>query len=93
MTTRSRVELYEQIRKAHDREEVSIRELARRFRVHRRDVRRALESPLPPPRQAPLPRPSLLDEWKPTIDAWLEADRTAPPQAAAHGAAGVATPA
>jgi transposase len=78
MTTRSRVELYEQIRKVHDREEVSIRELARRFRVHRRDVRRALESPLPPPRQAPLPRPSLLNEWKPTIDGWLEADRTAP---------------
>ena len=73
------MELYEQIRKVRDREEgVSIRELSRRFRVHRRDVRQALASPVPPPRQAPPPRPSLLDEWKPTIDAWLEADRTAP---------------
>lgn len=73
------MELYEQIRKVHDREEgISIRELSRRFRVHRRDVRQALASPLPPPRQSPPPRPSLLDEWKPTIDAWLEADRSAP---------------
>lgn len=72
------MELYEQIRKVHDREGVSIRELSRRFRVHRRDVRQALASPVPPPRQAPPPRPSLLDEWKPTIDAWLEADRAAP---------------
>jgi transposase len=78
MRTRSRVELYEQIRKVHGREGVSIRELSRRFRVHRRDVRQALASPVPPARQAPPPRPSLLDEWKPTIDAWLEADRAAP---------------
>ena len=72
------MELYEQIRKVHDREGVSIRELSRRFRVHRRDVRQALLSPVPPARQSLSPRPSLLDEWKPTIDAWLEADRTAP---------------
>jgi hypothetical protein len=37
---RSKVSTYEQIRRAHDREGLSIRALARRFRVHRRDVRR-----------------------------------------------------
>lgn len=72
------MKLYEQIRKAHEREQLSVRELARRFHVHRRDVRQALESPVPPARKSP-PRPvTVLDAWKPTIDGWLEADRTAP---------------
>ena len=53
MAKRSRVELYEQIRKAHEREKLSIHELARRFHTHRRYVRRALESALPPPRKVP----------------------------------------
>ncbi len=70
--------LYEQIRKVGEREELSVRELARRFHVHRRDVRQALASPVPPERKVPeRPAPSL-DRWKPTIDGWLEADRTAP---------------
>ena len=72
------MELYEQIRKVHARDGVSIRELSRRFRVHRRDVRSALESAVPPPRKMAPPRPSVLDGWKPTIDAWLEADKSAP---------------
>ena len=45
--------LYEQIRKAHEREQLSVRELARRFRVHRRDVRQALASAVPPERKQP----------------------------------------
>ncbi|MDQ4129679.1 MAG: hypothetical protein M3133_01585 [Actinomycetota bacterium] len=54
MPRRSKVELYEQIRKVRQREQsVSIRELARRFHVHRRDVRQALVSALPPPHQVP----------------------------------------
>jgi predicted transcriptional regulator len=44
---RSRVELFEQIRRDRDREGVSIHELARLHGVHRRAVRQALESPLP----------------------------------------------
>jgi transposase len=73
------VELFEQIRRARRREpEVSIRGLARRFETHRRTVREALASAVPPPRR-PAVRPSpVLDEWKPTIDVWLEADREAP---------------
>lgn len=72
------MELFEQIRKAHDREQLSVRELARRFGTHRRTVRDALMSAVPSPRKA-VPRASpVLDEWKPTIDEWLAADRDAP---------------
>ena len=46
---RSRVELFEQIRRDRRIEDLSIRELAERHNVHRRTVRQALDSPLPPP--------------------------------------------
>jgi transposase len=73
------VELFEQIRKAREREGLSVRGLARRFRVHRRIVRQALASPVPPQRKAGPPRVSpVLDPWKPTIDVWLAADRDVP---------------
>jgi transposase len=79
MPKRSKVSVYEQIRKAHEREGLGIRALARRFRVHRRDVRQALASAVPPPRKPPSSRPApALDAWKPTIGEWLEADKTAP---------------
>jgi transposase len=79
MPKRSKVSVYEQIRKAHEREGLGIRALARRFAVHRRDVRQALASALPPPRKQPPPRPApRLDRWKPTIEQWLEEDRSAP---------------
>jgi transposase len=78
MPKRSKVKLYEQIRKAHERDGLSVRELARRFHVHRRDVRQALDSAVPRERKS-VARPSpALDRWKPTIDGWLEADRSAP---------------
>jgi transposase len=88
MAKRSQVELFEQIRKVHERDDASVRELARRFRVHRRTVRDALASAVPPAREMPPPRPSVLDPWKPLIVGWLEADSTA--QAAAYRPAGVA---
>ena len=72
------MKLYENIRKAHERERLSIRELARRFGVHRRDVRRALVSPLPVPRKRSERPAPVLEGWKPLIEAWLEADRAAP---------------
>ena len=78
MSRRSKVELYEQMRKAREREQLSIRALADRFHVHRRDVRAALSSAVPPARK-PVVRPApVLDPWKATIDGWLEADRSAP---------------
>ena len=48
---RSRVELFEQIRKDRRVEGASIRELAGRHHVHRRTVRQALDSAVPPPRK------------------------------------------
>lgn len=73
-----RVELFEAIRRDRRLEGLSIRALAERHEVHRRTVRQALASALPPPRRSsPRPAPKL-DQWKPVIDAWLEADEAAP---------------
>ena len=47
----SRVELFAAIRRDARREELSIRALADRHGVHRRTVRAALASALPPPRK------------------------------------------
>jgi transposase len=75
----SRVEQFEQIRRDHAREELSIRELARRHGVHRRAVRQALDSAIPSPKSAPEVRPApKLGRYRAVIDAWLVADRDAP---------------
>jgi transposase len=75
----SRVELFEQIRRDRDREGLSIRALAVRHGVHRRAVRQALASPLPPVKRPPSHRPApKLGGYRALIDAWLEADREAP---------------
>src|ERR1700722_19332941 len=79
MPKRSKVSVYEQIRKAHEREGLSVRSLARRFHVHRRDVRQALTSAVPPSRKAaPARAAPKIDPWKPVIEAWLEEDKKAP---------------
>jgi transposase len=73
------VEQFEQIRRDRDREGLSIRALAGRHGVHRRAVRQALLSPLPPAKRAPVSRPApKLGPFRAVIDAWLEADRAAP---------------
>ena len=75
----SRVELFEQIRRDRDREGLSIRALAERHGVHRRAVRQALLSPLPPAKRSPVRRPApKLGAYRAIVDAWLEADREAP---------------
>jgi len=75
----SRVEQFEQIRRDHAREELSIRELAKRHGVHRRGVRQALESAIPPPKRAPEVRPApKLGPYRQVIDEILVADREAP---------------
>ncbi len=75
----SRVEQFEQIRRDRAREGLSIRALAVRHGVHRRAVRQALASPLPPAKRAPVGRPApKLGSYRALIDAWLEADREAP---------------
>ena len=79
MTKRTKVELFEQIRKAHvGSESPSIRDLARTYGVHRRTVRQALSDPVPPARKVtPRTSPSL-EPWKKTIQDWIEADRDVP---------------
>ncbi|MGW0392082.1 IS21 family transposase [Streptomyces sp. NPDC003042] len=75
-----RVELFERIRRDRRLEDVSVRELARRYGVHRRVVRQALDSALPPQRKAPVTRRTALDPAKGWIDEMLRSDLTAPPK-------------
>jgi transposase len=72
------VELFEAIRRDHRREELSIRQLADRHRVHRRAVRQALASAVPPPRKTRVFPAPVLDPVKPLIDAMLRQDLDAP---------------
>ena len=75
----SRMETFEQIRRDRDREGLSVRALALRHGVHRRAVRQALASPVPPSKRPPASRPApALGSYHALIDAWLEADREAP---------------
>jgi transposase len=74
----TRVELFEAIRRDARREDVSVRELARRYAVHRRTVRQALASATPPARKTPVRRAPRLDPVKPLIDAMLRGDVDAP---------------
>jgi transposase len=75
----SRVETFEQVRRDRDREGLSIRALAARHGVHRRVVRQALASPVPPAKRSPVGRPApKLGAYRALIDGWLEADRDAP---------------
>lgn len=74
----TKVELFAAIRRDSRMEKLSIRALARKYRVHRRVVREALSSPWPKPRKKLPPRRSRLDAFKPAIDAMLRADLTAP---------------
>jgi transposase len=76
---RSRVELFEQIRRDREFEGLSLHALARKYGVHRRTVRQALESPVPPARKRPEGRPApKLGEWRELIDSWLIGDRSVP---------------
>jgi transposase len=72
------VELFEAIRRDYRREQLSIRALADKYRVHRRTVRQALASALPSPRRSyPRSLPAI-GPWRAVIDEWLVADKGAP---------------
>jgi hypothetical protein len=61
-------------------DQLSVRALAERHEVHRRTVRQALDSALPPPRKAyPRPAPAI-GPWTEVIDSWLvgKADERVP---------------
>lgn len=73
------MEQFEQIRRDHAREGMSIRALAEKYKVHRRAVRQALESAQPPAKRAPQGRPApKLGPYRQIIDRWLKEDLSAP---------------
>lgn len=72
------MELFERIRTDKREEDVSVRALARRHRVHRRTVRQALAAALPPARRVATRAAPALGPHRSTIRAWLTSDLTAP---------------
>jgi transposase len=74
----SKVELYEKIRLVHRDERLSIRGLAARFSVHRREVRAALASPEPAPRKTPTRVAPVTGAWHGWIREVLVVDGDAP---------------
>jgi hypothetical protein len=78
----SRVELYAAIRFDWVRNQMSIRALADKYGVHRRTVREAVESPVPPPRRDPVRPSPVLDTVREVIDGMLAEDLAAPRKSA-----------
>src|SRR3954447_24666711 len=75
---RSKVELFEAIRRDERVEQLSIRALSDKYGVHRRAVRQALDSAGPPQRKTPVRVAPKLDPAKGLIDAMLLLDLSAP---------------
>jgi transposase len=73
-----RVELFAAIRFDWQRNQMSIRALSRKYDVHRRTVREAIASPVPPARKVPARRARVLDEVRGLVDEMLREDLAAP---------------
>lgn len=75
----SKVELFEDIRRARRDEGISIRDASKRFRVHRRDVRRAVNGQEPVPRAVASSRPAPVSgPWREWMRQVLIDDQDAP---------------
>src|SRR5271165_926504 len=72
-----KVELFAAIRWDHQKG-LGVRELARRYEVHRRTVRQAIGSPVPPDRKVPVRAAPVLDAVASLIDQMLREDLDAP---------------
>jgi transposase len=72
------VEQFERIRRDHRTEGLSIRALARKHRVHRRVIRQALASAIPPDRRRPRRRSPAFDPYEGVVRRWLTDDKAAP---------------
>ncbi len=73
-----KTELFAAIRAAAHQDELSIRALADRFRVHRRTIRQALTAPTPPARKRPNRTSKALHGLHRHIDAIRQADPNLP---------------
>ncbi len=74
---RDKVELFTLIRWDH-KQGLGIRALAAKYEVHRRTVRQALESPVPPERKVPVRESPVMGTVAELIDGMLRADLDAP---------------
>jgi hypothetical protein len=75
---RSKVELYEQIRREYEFGVGTVQGVARKFGVHRRQVRQAINNAVPPERKQVIRSCPTLDPVKPFIEEVLVADKSAP---------------
>jgi transposase len=74
----SRVELFAAIRFDWQRNGSSIRALADKYEVHRRTVRQAIESVVPPQRRSPARATPVLNQVRSWVDEMLREDLAAP---------------
>ena len=74
-----KVEQFELMRTDFEKEGLAVRAIARKYGVHRRKVREAIDSAVPSERKVPERTcPVLTDEVKDFVEATLTTDRTAP---------------
>jgi transposase len=74
----TRVEQFESIRRDRRLERLSIRQLAKKHKVHRRVVRQALASAVPPKRKETVRRAPVMGPYEDTIRRWLVDDKDVP---------------